>query len=1054
MKWTYRVLPLLLAALMVLCARAQTWVVPELTLVSFRAATIPGACQLAWETEEEKGVEFFRLERLSGDTWMSITASLISAEGYEHNRVRYDVSDPLGRAGATYRLFAIGGDGGEALLGTVTYAGDPAAKSLPVPMTVAPATVAVTPLPASAAQLALEAATVKRLSTPTLQPFSGGSQPQRMYIGVRADGVYHVSAAQIAAVMNVATAEVQAAVAATNLALRWMDEADVAWSPATNDDGVLFYGRRSDSIYTFENPYWLSLGPGLRMAETNHTADTNLLVWTDATNRFFYSTARIRKVATCTATATHFSGADEHTRSYMAIGRVLNGVSRTEAFVLPDYVAGATSATLRISIYSLNQEFDPDEHSVRFILGSEILGTNNWSNEDRRLVEYNVPAEISLAAAGSVTCVNLIPAPPLGGYNYAGRFAWDWFEFDYPRRYRAVTNELLCSVHTNASIVVAGFTNSMVEAWDLGDPLNPIRRHDLPVQAQAGGLWSAGFLPDNTNRQLVLVPQAYRTAATLRAGYASGLASATNAADWVAIVPPRNVLDLHWAAQELAAFRSAQGLSCRVIAVEEIYDEFRDGLADARGIKDFFLATRDWATRPRYALLLGNGSADYRYENTANDPSLLPPLLTHIVFPNENDPDYSVHEASAADVNFVDDDSNGVPEIAIGRLAVSTSNQCAVVLAKMRRYEQAQGFKTNVLCAADLPTYNVPAGINLHTSVNTSAAFASNANMRVIKHYRYTVGSDDLKGPIAETLQDGAGLFYYLGHGGATTMGGSGNPDLSGAVMNAGKVLGAYVMKDGGIQMWPWQPVGISMSCVNNQFYLPSTIGSDGYCMGQRAMHWPDTGFAALYASAAPMDPTDATSTGEKFFELLYDSSRPLRLGDLIRQTMQAVRDGGMVKPLHLPTQTLLGDPATVVRHDITSWGTDTAWLAGYGLTNANDDVADQDEDSYKTWQEYPGATDPTDLLDAPLLRIASIAVATGMVTELGFESVPGLSYHVSAAETLPAEGWTAQPFAWPGETEWQSAETPIVATGTVTTVWLPCDGVQTQRFYRVELAP
>ena len=152
--------------------------------------------------------------------------------------------------------------------------------------------------------------------------------------------------------------------------------------------------------------------------------------------------------------------------------------------------------------------------------------------------------------------------------------------------------------------------------------------------------------------------------------------------------------DLLDAAEGLAEYRRAQGLRAKVVDIEDIYDEFNHGIKDADAIWSFLHhAHTRWRSGPRYVVLAGEGSFDYKNHLGYGD-SIIPTLLTPTpqgLFPSDN---------LYADVVGND----WLPEMAIGRLPVIDAAELVAMTAKIAAYEQSQGTQARTIPAGDSST--------------------------------------------------------------------------------------------------------------------------------------------------------------------------------------------------------------------------------------------------------------------------------------------------------------------------------------------------------------
>jgi len=78
---------------------------------------------------------------------------------------------------------------------------------------------------------------------------------------------------------------------------------------------------------------------------------------------------------------------------------------------------------------------------------------------------------------------------------------------------------------------------------------------------------------------------------------------------------------LRFAIQPLVELHRERGLEVEVIDVQDLYDEFNDGIVHPRAIHEFFRYTHEsWRQpAPRYALLVGDASFDPRSSATVNE---------------------------------------------------------------------------------------------------------------------------------------------------------------------------------------------------------------------------------------------------------------------------------------------------------------------------------------------------------------------------------------------------------------------------------------------------
>ena len=120
---------------------------------------------------------------------------------------------------------------------------------------------------------------------------------------------------------------------------------------------------------------------------------------------------------------------------------------------------------------------------------------------------------------------------------------------------------------------------------------------------------------------------------------------------------------------------------------------------------------------PRYVVLAGDGSMDYK-DNLGYGGNLIPSRMV-------STPD----GLSASDNYLADVNGDHVPEIAIGRLPVTTPDELLTVINKIKTYESTPGNKKVVLLA-DTP--DAEAGDFIADSEALAAVFPASYTLNKI----------------------------------------------------------------------------------------------------------------------------------------------------------------------------------------------------------------------------------------------------------------------------------------------------------------------------------
>ena len=141
--------------------------------------------------------------------------------------------------------------------------------------------------------------------------------------------------------------------------------------------------------------------------------------------------------------------------------------------------------------------------------------------------------------------------------------------------------------------------------------------------------------------------------------------------------------------QRFLARRSAS-MQVLVVDVQDVYDNFSYGIFDPTALRTFLTtvgfavppAQPLWAKIPKYILLLGDGSYDYKnYKADATFKDWVPTMM----FEDLEDTTYLGRYAS--DAWFADWNGDGYPDAAVGRIAVRSFSESEGVLNKILAYE-------------------------------------------------------------------------------------------------------------------------------------------------------------------------------------------------------------------------------------------------------------------------------------------------------------------------------------------------------------------------------
>jgi hypothetical protein len=678
-------------------------------------------------------------------------------------------------------------------------------------------------------------------------------------IGVRETGLYFVPATRIAEILTFDGEKVEKKIEKGRLSLTHQGR-EVAWTPTEGNTGILFYGEALDSLYTRDNVYLLTRGRGLRMESLAGAPPAP-----PAGEISFVDTARAeedRFAATVVATDPK---SDYWFWEYVNAGGADDG-RRTFAVAAPGLAGTEGTARLAVRLHGATATGVADEHHAVVRVNGTEAGETRWSGIASHTLTLEIPQSLLQPGENQVEVEGLL-AP---GVPYS-IFYLDGFDLTYRRAFQAVGDALAFRGDGHAAVAVSGFTDPRIAVFDVSDPSRPRTLSGVAVDG-APGAHRATLAPSGA-AYLAVSPAGWKAPVFLRAAASPSTLQGLRGADYLVLT----TADLLAPARELADLRARQGLSTAVVDVEDVYDEHGESLPSPHALRDFLIrAWREWRQPPRFVVLAGGGTLDYR-DLQGFGGNLLPPLLART--PNG---------LFAADNLFGDvEGGDGVPEIAVGRIPVRTAAELAAYVQKVAAYEAAAPatWSGRALLVADDPEggFDFPGEAG---RLGNALPPGYSADLLT-----FTAGNEGTaRADLLSRLEDGVGLLAYVGHGALDRLAAEGllaTSDVAG--LSNGERL----------------PVVTALTCVVNRFELPNFPP-----LGAELVRREGGGAAAVWAPSGLSFQAESRELGERFYREL---GRGGRLGEAVLAALRSYAAAG-----GLPQQTglynLLGDPALAVK--------------------------------------------------------------------------------------------------------------------------------------------
>ncbi len=331
--------------------------------------------------------------------------------------------------------------------------------------------------------------------------------------------------------------------------------------------------------------------------------------------------------------------------------------------------------------------------------------------------------------------------------------------------------------------------------------------------------------------------------------------------------------------QKLLALRSKDGLKTSFVDQEQLFDYYNYGRFGPSGIQKAVQSTR-----PKYLLLLGRTTYDYRNYSGANVDLLCPTFLVSTTFWSQ-----------ATSDSMFGDLGRGYPEVAVGRLPANTPDELNNAVSRIVNYMGAPESGVRVHAVADRTD---PAVADFGAQADQISAALPGVTWQRNYLGETVQTSPEVTAAMRDAANGGADWLLYIGHGNSVRLG-KDDPRIlqsDGVIDNVKDLTGSSVF--------------LQSTCTGN-WMAANTTGFRSIAI--QALTQPQGGISASIGTSTYMNSDYAVAFMSQLMKSA-DAGNGMRWGDALMASQQwAARQGGGYYADLNRTEQLFGDPAMPV---------------------------------------------------------------------------------------------------------------------------------------------
>lgn len=677
------------------------------TVSYFRAERRGGGVAFDWSTGTETGNVGFDIYVDRGEYWQKVTAQPVESKNpFSVGRLDYTLEVP-GLTGETFKIVDMDIRGQKRAHGPFTLEKSYGARE----------DVAMRDWAAIRAEAGKVAVSSR----------GGVRTASLLDLLVEADGIYRVTYEQLAAAgLNLAgVRSSDVAVTSNGEPVEIRVASEKVFGPGSY---VEFVGQAATGIYTRTNVYRLAVNRQLakRVSEVGPTTRPAPPVRTyleklDVNDDLHWSFAA--------------PGSDPWYRDWIVTYK--NAPKERTYTLTVDHLADVAGASVQMVLWGMTDWAQgPDHHAEVFLNGTEVADAT-FDGLSQQVIDVPLPAGLLVEGANTLK----VRVPGDAGVDYEVTIV-DRFGATYTRSLLARDGKLAFA-STATSFEVDGFGSPQLVAYQTnGSGVSYLA--NLVATPSASGYKATFTGQRKSSDSSFFVAE---TATVLTPGLRpSQLAPAlrTDPAQYLVIAHASFLGGI----APLVAARQAEGLTVKVVDVEQVYGEFGNGNFSPDAIRNYL---RHAAERlgTEYVLFVGADTYDYLNNTGGGSISFVPTLY------GKTD---AIVRWAPVDGLFGDLDGDQVPELAIGRFPVHNAAELAAMVTKTLEYPMAPHQHTAVF-AADGVDYS-----NDFAAMSEASIAMVPAHWGVQRAYIDTLGIAGARTALIGGINGGVAYTQYLGH--------------------------------------------------------------------------------------------------------------------------------------------------------------------------------------------------------------------------------------------------------------------------------------------------